>query len=338
MKFNKRKRENYMTNNLGLVADIGGTNARFGIYHKDTGEIIEQKTLATKDYKNLSDALEEYKSLIECPMPRHGVIDVACPVISDEISFTNNHWSFKVSAIKEEFNFLNFNVINDFTALALSIPKLDDNEFKTIKTGKRNLKGAIGLIGAGTGLGVSGLIPNMVDNSWMPLSGEGGHASFVPYSNFEMALVDSTKKILKLNHLSDERYISGSGLVNLYNAIVDVNGFSNIPTYAEPKDIVEQALNNQDNICTQAIILMLNFLGRSASNLALRIGAWSGVYIGGGVVPRVEQFIAQSDFISNFTQKGRQSELLDDVPIYLITNGLKALDGCSSLLEKFLED
>lgn len=306
-----------------LIADIGGTNARFALF--DGQKIYQETTLACADYPSLTAAIEHYLNNSGEARPQEAAIAVATPVDRDRIKLTNHVWEFSISETCRELQFQRLKVINDFTALALSLPHLDAAQLQQIGTGEAEADETIALIGPGTGLGVSGLVPSAL--GWIPLQSEGGHVTYGAINQLEAEILALLAE--KFPHVSAERLLSGSGLQNLYWALAQLQNPSSsaqesVPT---PAAITERGLSQSCEICTKVLEIFCAMLGTVAGNLVLTLGAKGGVYIGGGIVPRLGEYFQQSSFRQRFEHRGRFSDYLAAVPSYLITAHNPALIG-----------
>jgi glucokinase len=195
-----------------LVGDIGATHARFGLVSPD-GQLRYSRTLSDESYATIEDAIVAFlaeRGLL--PMPRQGAIAIASPITGDRVTMTNHPWSFSILALKERFGFDRLEVINDFTALALALPRLKPEDRLAVGGGSAAVGAPIGVLGPGSGLGVSGLVPS--GSGWIALTGEGGHATMAPATDRESAVLDRMRR--HFDHVSAERVLSGPGLVNLY--------------------------------------------------------------------------------------------------------------------------
>ncbi|HTQ33262.1 MAG TPA: glucokinase [Stellaceae bacterium] len=312
-----------------LVGDIGGTNARFGLVSPD-GELLHSRVLADADYPGIADAVDAYLGdRGGLPRPRRGAIAIASPITGDEVRMTNHPWTFSISALGKRLGFSRLQVINDFTAQALALPHLKDGD--KVKVGGGEAMGGypIGVLGPGSGLGVSGLIPS--GRRWIPLTGEGGHATMAAFTDRESAVLGAMRQ--HLDHVSAERVMSGPGLVNLYNSLAEVDG---VPAQQYTAAQISDAETcKADVLCNEATQMMCAMLGTMAGNLALTLGAKGGVYIGGGIVPRLGERFAASPFRERFEAKGRFHDYLGAVPTYVVTHRLPAFLGCAAaLMEK----
>jgi glucokinase len=301
-----------------LLADIGGTNARFTM-HVD-GKLQNDKILACADYVDIGTAVRSYLSHCDIK-PVEAAFAIAAPLQGDLVRMTNHVWQFSVSALRQELDLKRLIVLNDFTALALALRYLPANELSQVGGGPAIANSPIALIGAGTGLGVSGLIPG--DGKWFPLQGEGGHATLAAMDEREAAVLSVLRA--RLGHVSAERVLSGPGLLNLYEALCIVN--KSVPTMTTPAEITQHGLANTDQHSRAALDMFCAMLGTMASNLALTLGSVGGVYIGGGIVPRLKGFFAQSAFRERFEDKGRYASYLAPIPVYVIFSELPAFVG-----------
>lgn len=298
-----------------LLADIGGTNARFA-WQDDAGKAPRDlQTLNVSDYASLAETMRAYLDRLGRPAPPWCAIGVASPITGDAVRLTNSHWSFSIDAVRCEFGFERFVVINDFTALALAIPDLPAHELRQLGGGGAVAGTPLGLIGPGTGLGVSGLVPSTEPGRWVALQGEGGHVTLSASNVREAAVLQVMHH--RFGHASAERAVSGQGLEVLYDALRTLNSVSNAAPLTAA-EISQRALAGSDAQCVEALDLFCAFLGSVAGNLALTIGARGGIYIGGGIVPRLGDAFKRSRFRASFEDKGRFRGYLEAIPVYVI--------------------
>ena len=309
-----------------LIADIGGTNARFALALPD-GRIEAERILSGADYPDLIQAACAYLSGIAGARPRRAAVAVATPITGDWIQFTNSPWSFSTEAARRALGLERLLIINDFTALALALPLLAPDERRAVGGGVAAEKAPIALLGAGTGLGASGLVWS--GEHWIALEAEGGHATFSAADEREWAIYQALKK--RFGHVSPERLLSGPGLVNLYTALAELEG-RNAETLT-PAHITERALAGSCPHCADVLEIFCGALGTAAGNLAITLGARGGVYIGGGIVPRLGDFFDRSTFRSRFESKGRFSAYLAAIPTWVITAANPALRGVAAALK-----
>jgi glucokinase len=311
-----------------LVGDIGGTNARFGLVATD-GTLLDSRVLADADYPGIGEAIDAYLSQRGgLPRPRRGAIAIASAIAGDEVRMTNHPWTFSIAGLRQRLRFQRLEVINDFTAQALALPRLGDGDKVAVGGGKAASGYPIGVLGPGSGLGVSGLVPS--GRRWVPLTGEGGHATMSPYTARESAVLDEMRR--HFDHVSAERVISGPGVVNLYNALAAVDG---VPAKQySAAQITDSATAAEDPLCAEATEMFCAMLGTVAGNLALTLGAKGGVYIAGGIIPRLGERFAASPFRERFESKGRFRDYLAAIPTYVVTHTLPAFLGCTEALSQ----
>jgi glucokinase len=313
-----------------LLADIGGTNARCAL-ERAPGQIDTIQTLRCADYAEFSLAVKAYLDNSEHPVIRHAAIAIANPVQGDHIKMTNHHWAFSIEATRSLLGLDTLLVVNDFTALSMALPHLEQTHCIQVGGGQALEGGVIGLVGAGTGLGVGGLIPS--ENRWIALGSEGGHVSFSPADEREAAVLQYCWRTY--THVSAERLISGPGLEMIYAALSDIAGIKQPLALSAPQ-IVERALQQQDPLCLEVIDCFCGMLGTLASNVAVTLGTLGGIYIGGGVVPHLGDYFAQSAFRTRFESKGRFHAYMQQIPTYVITAPYPAFVGVAAILAERL--
>ena len=311
-----------------LVGDIGGTNARFGLITAAGEPISLIKGLACADFPSPLEAIRHYLGQQGNIQPRQAAIGIANPVSGDYLRMTNFAWEFSIQALRDALGLDELLFINDFTALALSLPHLDATERCQVGAGTGIAGSAIGVIGPGTGLGVSGLIPT--SNGYAPLGGEGGHVSLSPHTDEELALTALLYR--EYGHASAERVLSGPGLITLYQSLATLRGEN--AQALDSAAITHAALTGNDTLCVDSLATFCALLGSTAGNLALTLGARSGVYIGGGIVPRLGDWFHQSAFRTRFEAKGRFAGYLAQIPTYVITASTPALTGAAAALQQ----
>ena len=312
-------------NELRLIGDIGGTNARFAI--AQGGKYDQLRHVEVDHYPSLQEALSDYLKALPASERSNlaGVLDVAGPVLGDRITMTNKAWSFSVSELKQGLGLASLVVVNDFAATARAIPYLPRKDIFTIGPALPEVKGNIGVIGPGTGLGMSTLIPNGAD--WVLIAGEGGHATLAASTPEEFAIVEMLRR--RWSHVSAERVLSGAGLVNLYEALCEIGGTE--PLMLSPADVTRHAMNKTDKCCVRAFALFCEFLGSVAGDLALTVSAFGGVYIAGGILLRFKEAFAASNFRARFESKGRFASMLAKMPTHLILEENPGLIGLANM-------
>ena len=315
-----------------LLADIGGTNARFAL-ELAPGCFAHVQVLGCSDHPAVADAMRAYLAMpavAAAGQVRHAAIAIANPVDGDQVRMTNHHWQFSIEALRQELRFETLLVVNDFYALARSLPHLQDGDKVQVGGGSARQGAPLGLLGAGTGLGVSGLIP--AGSSWTALSSEGGHVTFAPANELEVAILQYAWR--EFEHVSAERFLSGAGVELIHRALTHIQGLA--PTNLSAPEISRRALAGECALSSQVLDVFCGMLGCVAGNLAVTLGAQGGVYIGGGIVPRLGQRFAQSCFRERFEKKGRFAAYLAQVPTYVITAEYPAFLGVSAVLAEKL--
>ncbi|NRF68321.1 glucokinase [Aquincola sp. S2] len=317
-----------------LVADIGGTNARFG-WVDDGGAVDQIHKLAAADYAGPAEAVQAYLVLVQQALgaayrpPRRAAFALATALDGDEVMLTNSHWRFSRAALQAALGLDVLLLLNDFEALALSLPRLGPTQWRVFGAPQPQPRGTLAVIGPGTGLGVGGVTQTAL--GWVALPGEGGHATLAPADDFESALLQHVRG--RFEHVSAERLLSGIGLPELHDAVAAVLGQpAGAPLAAEA--IVERALAGGDAVCERTIDAFCALLGGFAGNVALTLGARGGVYIGGGIVPRLGERFFGSRFRERFEAKGRFRAYLEPIPTALITDTLAALSGAALAIEQ----
>ena len=309
---------------LRVIGDIGGTHARFALAQH--GAYSHERRSDVGKYNSLFEAMQDYlAALPPDKKPSVAVIDVAGPVRGDKIKMTNLAWSFSAEDMRQRLGLKAFRVLNDFAAAASSIPYLPKADCFAIGPDHAGAKGPIGVIGPGTGLGVGALVPN--GDRWTLIPGEGGHVSLPPSDEMEDRILVILRK--RFGHVSAERVLSGVGLVNLYQALCEIEGAMAAPL--TPADVTDHAMRGTDPTCVKAFGHFCEMLGTVAGDLALTLGATGGIYIAGGILLRFKEAFAASGFRARFESKGRFREWLQTVPTPLILEEYPALLGLANV-------
>ncbi len=312
----------------GLVGDVGGTNARFGWQDDAGAPITRVQVLPCAEHASLLAAIRTYLADQGLPAPASVAIGIANPVTGDRVHMTNHHWAFSIGELREALGAARMLVVNDFTALALALPRLQPAQKRQVGPGEAVAGAAIGLIGPGTGLGVSGLLP--AGAHYLPIAGEGGHVTLPAGNAREFAVIECLRR--RYGHVSAERVLSGAGLVDLYHALSEVDGLQGREITA-PAEVLARAAEHPQSRAAEAQDLFCGFLGAVAGDLALTLGARGGVYIGGGIVPRLGERFEASPFRARFEAKGRFAAYLAQVPTWVIHSPVSpALDGAAQAL------
>jgi glucokinase len=324
-----------------LVADIGGTNARFGWVAAPSAAVTHVQVLPVHEQASPAAAAHAYLTALQTQVgaayrpPRRAAFALATAVAGDQIELTNAHWNFSVAATRAALGLDLLLALNDFEALALSLPRLRAGQLRAWPgvampdaSDAADAANTLAVIGPGTGLGVAGVVRS--GQGWLALPGEGGHASLSAANDFESDLLAHVRR--DYAHVSAERLLSGIGLPTLHAAVLAVNGAA--PAVLSTATIVEQGLSGADPWCSQTVDAFCALLGSFAGNVALTLGARGGVYIGGGIVPRLGERFFASRFRERFEAKGRFQSYLTGSPTLLITDTLAALSGAVQALEQ----
>ncbi len=312
-----------------LTGDIGGTNARFvlfqdGVYQADTFRVIP-----VGEYSELADAIAEYLRQIDCDEIEQASFSFASThEYQDDMELTNSDLRVSVSGLVSRFGLKRARVVNDFTAAAVGVLTLPDSCLMVVNQGKPDPYGPKAVIGPGTGLGVSGLV--YTGEYWLPLQSQGGHVSMGAQTPRELAIYSVLSK--KYGHVSAERYLSGIGTVDVYQAICQID--SREVRFEKAEEISSAAINGSCEASAEAMEMFCKWLGIISGNLAVTLGATGGIYIAGGIVPRLGEYFTKSPFKHWLFNKGRFSEFVEDMPVALVQSGEPALYGTYTCLQK----
>ena len=313
-----------------LLADVGASNIRFALETAPTC-FGSTAVLSCADHDSLESAIRAFLQSQNLAGVRHAALSLPNPISGDQIKLTNHPWEFSVEAMRRAFGLQTLLAINDYTALAMGLTRLDPHERIQIGGGDPLPGAVVGVIGPGTGLGVSALVPFQDRN--VSLTTEGGHASY-PAQDDDEALVIAHARA-RYGHVSGERLISASGLELTYEALALRSGHQ--PANRRAPEISAAALADvPDPVAHQALSMFCAMLGTAAGNLALTLGAQGGVYIGGGIVPQIAGFFAQSAFRARFEAKGRFQPWLARVPTWIVAAPRAGLRGASAMLDDHL--
>tara|TARA_B110000967_G_scaffold15923_1_gene15055 strand:- start:199 stop:1200 length:1002 start_codon:yes stop_codon:yes gene_type:complete len=297
---------------FNLVGDIGATNARFALVAPGSSEIENIQSLKCKDFDDIQSAISFFLSSFKGIEISSACFATAGTVHLDVFKLANNHWTINKSNVSETLKNVKVKWINDFTAQAYATTTLTDNEIIVINKGIVEPEKLRLVIGPGTGLGVCGLI--MSPSGWLSIAGEGGHSDFAPNTNIEFDILTLLSK--KFGHVAVERILSGPGIMNLYEALCQINGKD--PVHKSPSDITAAAVQKgSDPMADETIQMFCKIFGSVAGSMALTVGALGGVYITSDLVKNFVDLFIESDFQKSFENKGRLKSVLSDTPVYL---------------------
>jgi glucokinase len=327
-----------MTNSHLLIADIGGTNARFALATDSAPHFEYAQTFQCSDFDSIELAIDTY-------LDTHNIHDVqslggicfavAGPIQNNSVRFTNNHWFIRCEHLQERYSINKVELLNDFVSISYSLKELSADDQSTIgpelETVNLQTDFTLAVVGPGTGLGVAGLCQR--SDLLFPMPTEGGHVGFAPANTRQ----DTILKILhqKFERVSNERLLSGPGLTNIHEAICEINKQPN--PGLSPADIAVGAREKSDPLCMQTMELFFEILGQVAGDMALALGAYQGIYIGGGIAQRYPQQLASSKFRTAFENKGRYRHIMEKIPTHLITHKNPGLLGASVYARNYLQ-
>lgn len=307
-----------------LIADIGATNARFALL--EGAEVAISETYAVSDYASPVEAARHFLSgPASGHAPKRALIAAAGPVDRGRVALTNAAWIVDSERIAKGLSMSDVAVVNDFEALAWSLPALRADHIVTLGAPRAGDRGTMAVMGPGTGFGLAAMA--FAGDTEIPLVTEGGHATLSSENRREDAIILALRQ--QFHHVSVERVLSGSGLIQLYHAIARVDEES-VPE-RDSSEIVAHALADDCKVSREALDLFCAFLGSAAGNIALTLGARGGVFIGGGIAPRFTDFLRASAFRERFEAKGRMSSYLARIPTAVIVHPMPAFIGLSHL-------
>ncbi len=325
-----------------LAGDIGGTKTSVGLFvmGKKRPEPLVLESFPSRDAPRLENIVDRFLKRNPAPISSAS-FGIAGPVLNGRCKTTNLPWVVSKARMKRRFHWRQFRLLNDLAAAALAIPLLRRSELVSLNKGMRQKQGNVALLSPGTGLGQAMLV--FQDGKYVPLSSEGGHVSFSPTTEEEIELWRYLRK--NFDHVSVERVLSGPGLVNIYSWLRDSGRFEEPPwlkeliNQGEPaKAISENALRKEQALCVESLRLYVSMLGNVAGNLALTGMAVGGVYLGGGIPPKILPSLKQGSFMKAFMAKGRFADFLARIPVRVILNEQGALLGAAHAAFEALKD
>jgi len=308
------------------MADIGATNSRCALVN-DKGQELAPEIFENADFTGVAGVLRVYlEHRRASDQPTRAAIAIAAPITGDDVQMINIGWRFSQEALRRELGLKRLQVVNDFTAIAWALPLLTPADVVQIGGGERVSRATLASLGPGSGLGVSALVPS--GEGWAAMIGEGGHVSMPAATRDEQDVIAALRDRFD-GHCSAERVLSGPGLVNLYVALATLAGRGS-PTVT-PEDVTNLAKQGEP-LARKTLAMFFAMLGTVASNLAVTTGARGGVYIAGGIVPRLVEQLGKSEFRQRFEAKGRYKQYLAAIPTFVITAQLPAFRGLRYLL------
>lgn len=310
-----------------LIGDIGGTNARFALADAAVPAFSSVVTLQCRDFESAGAAIEHYVKSINAAAPTAICLAAAGPIIDKRVRFTNNHWEIAADELAADFSIDAVRLLNDFEAIAYSIPFLTKDDCMPIGLPDPQPLIAehytVGIIGPGTGLGAAGL--RRYGDLYLPIAGEASHGGFAPESKLQIDILEVLRE--RFDRVSSERLVSGPGLENLYWALARIRGKERAQSGAA--EIFKVALENSDEIAAEAVQVFFEILGQVAGDLALTLGVEDGIFIAGGIAKRYLDLLINSRFRSGFDSKGRYRSIMERIPTQLITHEQPGLLGAA---------
>jgi glucokinase len=309
--------------NLALVGDIGGTNSRFGLIELGSMAVRDVEVLKNDNYPGLEAAIGAYLGKRGITELAAAAVDVAAPVDRDVITLTNRAWTFSAESLRQAAFARKFKLLNDFEALAWSLPHIAAEDLVPLGGEVKPQPMVKVVLGPGTGLGMATLAP-LPGGGWMPIPGEGGHVTLPIKTAEELALKD---KIMGKDKFAEvEDVLTGPGLYALYTAIVGK------PLHQSPEQVMKAGLAGADEAAVKTLDHFMTFLMRLAGDMAMALQARGGVYLAGGIVPSLAEKLKAAKYRAVFEEKGRLSEVMRHMPLFVITDPFPAFKGCAAAL------
>ena len=319
-----------------LAGDIGGTKTNLAIFSSETGPRIPlaEASFPSGDYPSLESLAGEFLTLTNLPV-EYASFGVAGPVVGTQATITNLPWVMDEDQLREKLELASVRLLNDLAAIAHAIPYLEEDDLHTLNAGQTASSGNLAVIAPGTGLGEAFLTWD--GTRYHAYASEGGHADFAPNTLLEIEMFRYLQE--RFGHVSYERVCSGSGIPNIYHFLKD-SGYAREPAWLaeqlaavdDPTPVIVNAAQDGKNpcdLCVETLNIFVSVLGAETGNLALKVMATGGVFLGGGIPPRIISALESPRFIQAFTHKGRFSDLLSNIPVHIICNPKVALLGAA---------
>jgi glucokinase len=318
-----------------LAGDVGGTNARLAVVEVEgrNARIVQESKYPSRDYPGLAPIVRRFIEEAGS-RPERACFGMACPMVGDECTAPNLPWTTNVKQLAADIGIPGTRIINDFVSVGYGIELLSPADLATLQEGSPESHGPIALIGAGTGLGQGFLFWD--DDHYEVLPSEGGHSDFAPRGRLQSGLLQSLAS--QFHRVSWERLLSGAGLVNTYRYLVETGvapeqqAVKDEMAHEDPAAVITRhGLAKTDCLSDRTLNLFCEIFGAQAGNLALTVVATGGVYLAGGIAPRVVSRLQAGGFMEAFRDKGRLSELLHRIPVHVVTNPKVGLLGSAAV-------
>ena len=315
-----------MTNTM-IISDVGGTNGRFAIAHEGSDGNLDQisniNVYQCRDFKTFTDMLGTFIETLNIPIPKIARLAVAGEMTKRQGNLWHFNWHINADTLEQKFGFDTVTFLNDYEALVYAIPYLKNEDLLTITPFSEGLKDApYSVFGLGTGLG--GAIGAPHQNGITVVPTEIGHISFAPKTDKQIELLNYSKK--SFGHVSIETLLCGNGIKHIYQFLLSKNNME--PIEITPADITKNAIERSDKISGECIELLFSILASTAGDIAVAQGAKGGIYIGGGIMPKIVSLIKPDQFITLFCDKGPMQDYNQKIPIHVITSSMVAMFGC----------
>lgn len=314
-----------------LVADIGGTNARFAMACGSVTEgfrLEHVRRFRNEDFDQLRDAALAYLETCPSNPPQRACFAIASPITPGRIQLTNSAWSFNPETLSGVLGLDDLLAVNDFAAQARGAPLTPAEDLVLINDGDARPGTPQAVLGPGTGLGLGLLVPD--GERLRVVATEGGHAGFAPRTALEIEILRELQR--EYGFVSWERLLSGRGLLNLHRAVCRIEGVE--WTGERPEHITQTALENPDSLSARVVELFCTLLGGYAGDVAVLTGSRGGIYLGGGILPKIRPMLEQSGFLERFADREPMSDYVRKIPVHLICSDGAALRGAAALAEQ----
>jgi glucokinase len=312
---------------LALVGDIGGTNSRFGLVEPGSTAVSEIAALKNDDHASLEDAVKVYLGFKNVKLVDAMAVAVAAPVTGETVTLTNRDWTFSKTSLRQAANAGRLRLLNDFEALAYSLPHLEEPDLFQIGGTAPEKPGVKIVIGPGTGLGMATLVP-LPNGGWMPVPGEVGHIILPVVTQEEFDLREAMTQPGVV--FESEDAVTGTGLPRIYRAVCKRLGQK--PSLQKSEDIILAALEGGDKAARKTLDHFTIWLARLAGDAAMTLQAYGGVYLAGGIAPTIAEDLRKGPFREVFQEKGRLAHFMRPIPVYVILEKFAALRGCAAAL------
>ncbi len=311
--------------NLALLGDIGGTNSRFGLIELGSMQVADVEVLKNDNFQGLEMAISHYLEKRGITELAAAAVDVAAPVDRELITLTNRDWTFSAESLRKAAKAKRFRLLNDFEALAWSLPHLQADDVVQIGGTVSQVPQLKAVLGPGTGLG-GALCAPLPQGGWMPIPGEMGHITLPISTAEELALKDKLVGIDKFAEVED--VLTGPGLLALYKAIAVS------PRHQTPEQVLKSALAGGDVDADKTLDHFMTFLMRLAGDVGMGVQARGGVYLAGGIAPSIVAQLQKPKYRAVFEDKGRIADVMKPIPLFIITDPFPAFKGCAAALNQ----